>query len=126
MNRRELAQALGIGAAVPLFGLNGLPAPASEVTAAHIDTDDDVFHATIIFDRGREDFIVRGIYTQQADADAHTARLKAAHSTTPHLSWTIKVNRTWLQEHFIGERMGALKDVLERLEARLMIDAHGV
>lgn len=127
MNRRELTQAL----AVPLFGLGALPVVYADSVVLEgpapskprTESDDDVFHAAIMFDRGKVDFVVRGIYTAKPEADAHAERLKAA----GHMCCvSIAVNRAWLQNHFIGERMGALQDVLERLEARLMIDAHGV
>jgi hypothetical protein len=126
MNRRDIAKAV----VVPLFGLGALPVVVA--AAEHADTDqprlprpesdDETFYAVVMFDRGRNDFIVRGVYTLKSDADAHTERLTAAgHKPVAN----IVANRSWLQEHFIGERIGALKDVLERLEARLMIDAHG-
>jgi hypothetical protein len=135
MNRRELGKYFsGI---LPLYGISSsLPVAiaaadpaAPTVTRPRTESDDDVFHTVVAFDPGKQDFVVRGIYTLEADAAAHVDRLKGRH---PVGSWiseanaSIKVNRAWLQNHFIGERMGDLKDVLERLEARLMIDAHGV
>lgn len=123
MNRRQLMNV----SLIPLMGLGIYP----EVVAASVEgerapprteSDDDVFHVAVMFDRGRADFIVRGIYTVKAEADAHAERLKAA-GHNPCVSFA--ANRSWLQDHFIGERIGALQDVLERLEARLMIDANG-
>jgi hypothetical protein len=124
MNRRQLMSV----SVVPLFGLDPLPQAVAAAVSGdpaptpRTDSDDDAFYAAIMFDRGKVEFVVRGIYSVKAESDAHMERLKAA-GHSPCASF--QVNRAWLQEHFIGERMGALKDVLERLEARLMIDAHG-
>lgn len=120
MNRRELAQALLAGAPVPLFGVSALPEAVADTRkpqAALADSEDAVFHAVIIFDHGIPAFVVRGIYTLDSDAQAHLARFKASGREQV---WNVVVDRAWLQEHFIGERMGELKDVLERLEARLI------
>lgn len=122
MNRRQLMNV----SVIPLFGMGAFP----ESVAAHMDgereqpraeSDDDIFRAVYMFDRGKDEFVVRGIYTNAADADAHVERLK---STGHTCCGSTLANRAWLQNHFIGERMGAMQDVLERLEARLMIDAN--
>lgn len=123
MNRRE-AMTVSI---YPLLGLGSSPVAVASVregapVQAIKDCDDDIFHAVYMFDPGKVDFVVRGIYTNKAEADAHAERLKAAGSTC---CGSLRANRAWLQEHFIGERMGAMQDALERLEARLMIDANG-
>lgn len=122
MNRRDLAKI------IPLFGMGTLPvalAEAKEDTSlespGRTDSDDDKFYAVYMFEHGIDEFVIRGIYTLESDAKEHAERLKSAGCacTGYHLA-----NRPWLKDFFIGERMGNLKDVLERLEARLMIDAH--
>lgn len=123
MNRR---QALTVSL-YPLMGLSGFPvAVASTVKGEEArpitDCDDDIFHAVYMFDQGKVDFVVRGIYTNKVEADAHAERLKAAGASC---CGSCQANRAWLQDHFIGERLGSMQDVLERLEARLMIDANG-
>jgi hypothetical protein len=128
MNRREISKRVatlfGVASAFPIaIEAKADSDPNAPPPPVHNDSEDDIFYAVYMFERGKDDFVVRGVYTLESDAEAHANRLKAKKLPC---AGHCKANRAWLQNMFVGERMGDMKDVLERLEARLMIDAHGV
>lgn len=121
MNRRDLSKLV-----IPLFGMGALPVAIAEADTSlespgRTDSDDDKFYAVYMFDPSKIDFVVRGVYTLESDASTHAERLKSADCKS---AGYCVANRAWLQSMFIGNRLGSLQEVLERLEARLMIDAH--
>jgi hypothetical protein len=120
MKRRDLFGAtLGFPLAAALVPESD--ARTKEAPAA-MSSDEILYHVVYMFDRAAEDFRIPGIYTLKTDAEAHAQRLKESAAFKEHrisAVGTTLANHSWLQKHFLGERLGQLQNVLERLESRL-------
>jgi hypothetical protein len=124
MKRRQLFE--GIATATLWGSASGLPIAAARSDAGRSDEGaaawlrHQTFHVVYYFDKGANDFRLAGIYSLKSDADAQVDRVNNSEAhTKKHVTCigTAEVNDSWLKDFFVGERLGELKEVLERIES---------